>query len=225
MVRHALLASAALAFVLSGCDSGDDDRFKVEKGYTPPSERKQKEYTPEELEKIRKEQGFKSQDELIEEAKTEMEESSKKYVKAKLDDFKGLAADLTKMVDDIEAGAAKWAKAKDPDKAFEKFEPELKERVKAYEEAFKKTTNEGIEGGNTTAHLTRAFEEFKILRAGLSGKVGENEKLPGVVTKVRDAIAVVTKELEEIEKDDSIVPDAGDGGAEGEGDAKADAKK
>ena len=132
-----------------GCDSSDepDDRFKLkQKKFVPLGEREVKvDATPEELAEARKKAGFKSSEERAEEAKAIFEKAAREYVKTRAAEYRKFVVDLRSKVDDAEKQADKWANAKDPDKAFEKFKTKSDEESTAFEDRYMKLTGRSDE--------------------------------------------------------------------------------
>lgn len=203
-----IVAMTLLMTVPVGCDSSDGeipDKFKVEK-IVPLSERKQKvTQTPEELAEIRKKSGFKSQEELAEENRKMFEKGEREYVKTRLKEYRKFLADLRGKLDEVEKESAKWAKAKDPDKVYERWQKKAAKKQKEFDKAFMKMTGNMIEGGDTTAKLGKAYRAWEDLFRSLSGKVGDNERFPPAVKKIRDNLEPVDALLDDIEKDDTLV--------------------
>jgi hypothetical protein len=192
-----------------GCGSSDGeipDKFKVEKKYVPLSEREVKvTQTPEELAEIRKKSGFKSKEELAAENAKMFEKGAREYVKTRLDAYRGFVADLRSKLEEVEKESAKWAKAKDPDKAYERWAKKAAKKQKEFDKAFMDMTGNMSEGGDTTAKLGKAYRGWERLYGSLGGKVAENERFPPVVKEIRDNLVPVDALLDDIEKDDTLV--------------------
>ncbi len=215
------LVLAPLCAAPLGCDSSEsevDDRFKVEKKFVPLDERTQKvTQTPEELAEIRKKSGFKSQEELQEEAAAMFEKGAREYVKTRLEEYRKFVAELRGYADEVEKEAAKWAKAKDPDKAYDRWQKSFTKRTKDLEKRYMALTGNMSEGGDTTAKLGAAYRAWDRLSGSLSGKIAENERFAGAVQEIRDLLEPIDAMLDDIEKDDTLVVNKyyeaeGDGG-------------
>lgn len=201
---------ALVVFALSGpvaCDSGEtDDKFKVEKKYVPLSERTQKvTQSPEELAEIRKKSGFKSQEELQKEAADMFEKGAREYVKTRLKEYRAFVAELRGYADEVEREAAKWAKAKNPDKAYERWQGKFEKKTKDLDKRYMELTGNMSEGGDTTAKLGKAYRAWERLSGSLSGKIAENERFAGAVQEIRDLLEPLDAMLDDIEKDDTLV--------------------
>jgi len=181
----------------------------------------------EELEKARKEAGWKSNDDMLAEAKEKYERDSKVYVKGKMKDYRKLVEDIRKQLDALEKAAPKWAEAKDGAKAAEAFGTKAKKDNKEILARYDEVTNKGSEGGNMQVVLGDAVRAWEDLYGDLAPDLAANAAFTTTVADIRKKLDEVTKTLDEIEKDDTLVAEGeeGDAKAEGKADAKDDAKK
>lgn len=180
----------------------------------------------EELEKARKEAGWKSNDDMLAEAKEKYERDSKVYIKGKIKDYRKLVEDIRKQVDALEKAAPKWAEAKDGAKAVESFANKAKKENKDILARYDEITNKGTEGGNTQVVLGDAVRAWEDLYGDLAPDLSKNAAFATTVADIRKKLDEVSKVLDEIEKDETLVVEGepADAKAEGKADAKADAK-
>jgi colicin import membrane protein len=178
----------------------------------------------EELEKARKEAGWKSNDDMLAEAKEKYERDSKVYIKGKLKDYRKLLEDIRKQLDAVEKAAPKWAEAKDPAKAMEGFTTKAKKDNKEILDRYNEITNKGTEGGNTQVILGEAVRAWEDLNGDLAADISKNAAFATTLGDIRKKLDEVTKALDEIEKDETLVAEPEEGDAKAD-DAKADDKK
>ena len=136
---RALVCATGLVIGLCACDTGQP---KVEtppptKSITELKQSSQSELSPEELEEERRKAGFKDPDELAAENIEQMKKGEREYVKTRLEEHREMLTSLRGLVDRVEKEAPKWAKAKDPQGAFDKFSEKYKEDTAALDETYK----------------------------------------------------------------------------------------
>jgi DNA repair exonuclease SbcCD nuclease subunit len=214
---RSLVCATALVIGLAACDSGQP------KAEPPPktkslSELKQTTKTdmsPEELEEARRKAGFADPDQLAKENIEVMRKGEREYVKTRLAEHRALTKTLRGLVDRVEKEAPKWPKAKDPAKAFEKFAEGYKEEVKGFDAAYKKLM-EAATGIDVQAKLAGVKDSFELVTSDLGPELSTAEGFAAAVAKVRADLDAIDKELEAIEKDESLkvdetyVPEGGD---------------
>jgi hypothetical protein len=193
------VVTASLLLLGIGCDPKEDP-YKV-----PEKKRKDlhaidNTMTKEELVEARKEAGIKSPEEIAAENAAWYETESRKYIKARLPEYRQLITDMRAFLDEIEKQAPKW---KD-DAAFAKFEDKHKEKVAEFWKTYDKVTGKGGEGGNTQIPLGNAARGFEQLEIDIGPGVIENEAFPGALKEIRDNLDKVVTALDEIEKDESL---------------------
>lgn len=194
-----------LLFGLSACDSGQP---KVEpppktKSLSELQQSTKTDMTPEELEEARRKAGFKDKDELAEENIAVMRKGEREYVKTRLAEHRTMLDDVRGLVARVEKEAPKWAKAKDPAKAYEKFSEKYKEDTKALDETYKKL----MEGGaqiDVQAKLVGAFRSFEILNGDLGPEISAEENFGTAIADLRKELDEISQELDAIEKDESL---------------------
>lgn len=179
------------------------------------------EMSKEELEEARRKAGFKSQDEQMEEAKAAYDKMERGYIKGKLEDYRGLLADIGKKLDDVEKNAPKWADAKKGEGAFNKFNDKHKKATKALIKSYDDLTEKGSRGGNTQVEIDKLVTGLENLNNDLGPKISEAEGFATTLKALRDQADVISKTLEEIEKDESITAET----SEEDGDDKKTKKK
>ena len=206
--KFAFALSAALAS--KGCERRED--------VAPPKtkslgELKQAaaEKSTEELEKARKEAGWKSDDEVLAEAKEKYERDSKIYIKARLADYRKLLDDIRKDVDALQNEAASWETAKDPQQAIASFATRAKKDKTAILGRYDEITSKGTEGGDTQVALANAVQAWEALLGESSADLARKATREARFADVRTKLDEVSKTLDEIEKDASLAtePDSG----------------
>lgn len=175
----------------------------------------------EELVEARKAAGLKSREQEEAEAAVWYETEMRKYIKARLPDYRKLVADMRTFLDEIEKQAPKWKS----DAAFEKFSKKHKEKVAEYWKFYDETTGKGGEGGKTQIDIQAAAQAFEQLNDDLRVDVAANEAFPGVLEEIRGHLEKVEAALDDIEKDESLDVGETEGEPEGEGEAKDAPKK
>lgn len=214
------VCAAALMIGLVACDSKPKEE-------PPPAKTKslsdlkqttKTDMSPEELEEARRKAGFADKDQLAEENIAVMRKGEREYVKTRLAEHRAMLKTLRGLVDRVEKEAPGWPKAKDPAKAFEKFNEKYKEDVKALE-ATNKTLMETATGIDIQAKLIGAFRSFELVNDDLGPELSTAEGFATTVADLRKQLDEIDKELEAIEKDETLKVDetykpAGDGKAE-----------
>jgi hypothetical protein len=213
-MKH-LLAVAALSLSLApltGCEGGEkksiaDQIAPASKGIADV--KKGPEVSEEELQRRRKEAGFKTKEEVDAELAAEnakmFEKGDREYVKARLKEFRQLTADTRKLVDDIEKEAGKWSTAKDPQKAFDKTGEALGKRAKDQQKALDKLSEKNTKGGNTLVLLLKAFRPLEELQGALGPEIGKDEKFAEALKTIRAALDESDAAFTEIEKDETLI--------------------
>jgi chromosome segregation ATPase len=170
--------------------------------------------TPEELAEARRKAGFVSNEEVLAKAKAEYELEEKAFVKGRLEQYRKMAKDLRDAVDSVEKGAAKWAKAKDPDAAFAKWNKGYAEDNKAFMKAYRELTEKESRGGEVQVKLGGFITSWEAFNGDLGGKIAENEKFGPTLEELRKALTALEADLDALEKDETIEadPPADDGG-------------
>lgn len=158
----------------------------------------------EELKEARKKAGFVDQDELAAENAKMFEKSAREYVKTRMKEYREFMTSFRESLDDIEKQAQAFTKAKDPQKAFDKWRAEFGKRAKTLMKTYDALTGNGAEGGNTQAILSKAFRAWENLKADLSPDVGKNERFAEILKEIRGNLDEVDKALEDIDKDESL---------------------
>ena len=219
-MRTLLLVPLLASLALSACDTGQPPVVDESKQSKTPSELKQskkEEMTPEELAEARKKAGFVDPEEQMAEARAKLEREDKGFVKGHAEDFRKIVADLRAGLDDVEKGAAKWAKAKDSDAAFAKFEEDYKKANKDLMKAYNDLTENGANGVGTL-QLNGFITDWENFNGDLGGKIAENENFATSLEAMRKALTDIEGRIDEIVKDESIE-------AVGGGDAAEEEKK
>lgn len=196
--------------VLAGCDSSKEEEKAPEKR-KKLSEMEQagsdSEATEEELKKKREALGIRDQDEVAAEIAAEFEKGAREYVKTRLPQYRELVKAMRDEVTDIETNAKKWADAKDPAKAYEKWETAYKETTKEFDKTYDELTGEGAEGGNTQATISTAYRTLEGWRSNMNAEVASGETFDKDIEELRKIFDEIDKALDDIEKDESLVID------------------
>lgn len=205
----ASIVTVSLILIASACDPKEDP-YKVPAKKSVDLHKIDNQMTEEELVEARKAAGIKSPEEIAAENAAWYETEMRKYVKARLPEYRKLIADMRALLDDIEKQAPKWKDEAAFTKYRDKHKPKVDELWKSYDEV----TGKGGEGGNTQIPLAAAADAFEQLENDIGPGVVENEAFPGALKDIRDNLDKVTAALDEIEKDDSLDVAEGETGGE-----------
>ncbi len=225
-----ILPVVALSLFLApvaGCDGGEKKSIAEQIG---PATKDTKDLkanvtvSEEELQRRRKEAGFKSKAEIDAELAAEnakaFAKGDREYVKNRLKDYRKLTAETRKVIDDIEKETAKWSAAKDPQKAFDKSGKALAQRAKDQQKALDKLSGpDHASGGNTLVILNKAFRPLAEVIDAFGPELGKQETFAATLTAIRAALDEADADLTSIEKDETLFVKDGED-AKGEGDAK-----
>ncbi|MEM6990022.1 MAG: hypothetical protein AAF721_05980 [Myxococcota bacterium] len=222
------MIATMLALSSTACDAKKDDPLVPAKTKSL-SELKQDvkdTRTPEELEKARKEAGFTDPKEEAKANMAAMEKGEREFVKTRLAKYRGMTKGLRGHLDSVEKGAAAWAKAKDPQKAFDKFNETYKEDKAAFTTAYNELSENGIRGGALAATISKALRAWGDINADLGPEIGKAENFSKSLTDLRALLDDVDKDLDAIEKDETLKvnENVDDGKADAKADKKADTK-
>jgi hypothetical protein len=206
---RSFVCATGLVIGLAACDSGQP---KAEpppktKGIGELKQTTKTDMSPEELEEARRKAGFADPDQLAKENIEVMRKGEREYVKTRLAEHRALSKTLRGLVDRVEKEAPKWPKAKDAAKAFEKFAEGYKEEVKAFEASYKKLM-EVATGIDVQAKLAGVKDAFELVTNDLGPELSTAEGFAAAVAKVRTQLDEIDKELEAIEKDETLKVDA-----------------
>lgn len=227
--RSLLWALPCALLAAPACEGGE--RKSIAEQIGPPtkklSELKQEStVSEEELAKRRKEAGFRSKSEIDAELAAqnakEMEKVEREWIKTRIKDYKALTANTTKLVDDIEKEATKWAAAKDPQKAADKGVKPLQDRFKELLKSIDKLSERSTKGGNTQASYNKVFRPLEEVVNNLGPTIASEAAFTEALKNVRTELEGITKALDEIEKDETLTANKF---AEDEGKAEDDKAK
>lgn len=200
---RSLVCAAALVLGLTACDTGQA-KVELEPQKAPKSNKPKKpKMTPEELAEARRKAGFKDKDELAEENIATMRKGEREWVKTRLAEHRAVLGTIRKLLDRAEKSAPKWAKAKDAQKAFDKFSEKYKEDTKALDEDYKKL----LEGGSQIdiqAKLVGMYRAFQNLNGDLGPEISAEEGFATGLADIRKQLDEIDGELEAIEKDETL---------------------
>lgn len=213
-MRTIVLSAAIVAsFVLCACDTGQPKVADETKQSKKPSELKQAkkaEMSPEELAEARKQAGFVDQDEVMAEAREKLQREDKGFVKGHAKEFRKIVGDMQAALDSVEKGAPKWAKAKDSEAAFGKFNEGYKKTNQEVMKAYNELTSNGANGVGSI-ELNAFIAGWENFNGDLSGEISENENFSKSLEELRTALNDVNTKIDEIEKDESIEAIGGEG--------------
>ncbi len=200
---RSLVCTAALVLGLTACDTGQA-KVELEPQKAPESKKPKKpEMTPEELQAARRAAGFKDKDELAEENIATMKKGEREYVKTRLAEHRAMLKTIRDLLARAEKDAPKWAKAKNPQKAFDKFSEKYKEDTKALSEVNKKLF-ESATGIDVQAKFIGAYRAFENLNGDLAPEISAEEGFAKAITDLKAQLDEIDKDLEAIEKDESL---------------------
>jgi hypothetical protein len=218
MSAKSTIVACGLVFALAS--AGCDRREEVAPAKTKNlNELKQAaaEKSAEELAEARKEAGWKSNDEVLSEAKDKYERDSKIYIKTRLAAYRKLVDDIRMQVDTLEKEAASWEAAKDPQKVIASFSARAKKDKTAILARYKEITTNGTEGGNTQVALAETVQTWEGLLGDSSAELAKSESFKTRLADVRKKLDELSKTLDEIGKDATLAADtegaSADGGA------------
>ncbi|MBL4685137.1 MAG: hypothetical protein JKY37_11150 [Nannocystaceae bacterium] len=179
--------------------------------------------TPEELEKARREAGFVDPAEEAKANIAAMEKGEREFVKSRLAKYREMTKGLRGHLDAIEKGAKAWAKAKKPQAAFDKFNKGYKEDKKEFMVAYNDLTENGIRGGAIAATLAKTLRAWGDVNNDLGPEIGKAENFDKSLTDLRALLGEVDKELDAIEKDETLKTEEPEGD-KSDGDKKSEKK-
>ena len=160
--------------------------------------------TPDELAETRRKAGFLDGAALAEERAAAREGAARAYVRTRLRDYRDTAKLLRRSVDEIEAGASRWARAKEPQHAYERWRSGFRRRAEAVSAAYQGLSEPAVDGGMTLVLVAQAYRSWQDLKEDLSGDVGGDPRFIGHVGEVRAALDAVDEALDEIERDEEL---------------------
>jgi uncharacterized protein YecT (DUF1311 family) len=208
-MSHARTALATMILAaLTACGGGGTPPADAQQSAEPAKAEEKKaarvEMSPEELAAARKAAGFKSQAEIAAENAAMFEGAAREYVKGRVKDYKKVIGDLTAALGKLEKQAPKWAEAKDPQAAFDKFAEGYKAEVKELTKAYDELTAKGSEGGETQALFGKAFRAWEDLNNDLGAEIAKQERFGPAIAEIRSGFEATAKAVEAIEKDESV---------------------
>lgn len=220
-----LACVVALAGIALACDQKTDTadlEAKKTKSVFDVKQSAKNDMSKEELEEARRKAGFKSHEERLEEAKAEYDKMEKGFIKARLAGYRDLMKAVKAELDEVGKAAPKWGGA---DPAFEKWNGKYKENVKAVKKKHSELTENGARGGNVEVEINALLTDWDAFNAELNAKTPEAD-ITSALDGMKGKIAEIEKQLDDIEKDDTIVPEESEEKGEDEkGDKKKGKKK
>lgn len=204
---RSLVCATGLVLGLAACDSKPKEEPPPKtKSLGELKQTAKTDMSPEELEEARRKAGFADKDELAAQNIEVMRKGEREYVKTRLAEHRAVLGTLRGLVDKLEKEAPKWPKAKDPAKAYEKFGEGYKEEVKALGESYKKLM-ESATGIDVQAKLSGVMDAFELVNNDLGPELSTAEGFAPAVADVRKRLDELDKELEAIEKDETLKVD------------------
>ncbi len=209
MLSTRFFVVGALALALSAC-GGEKKSIADQIGPASkkPSEAKAAKKTtmsPEELAEARRKAGFVDPDEERAKVAKEMERGEREYVKTRLKEFRGLTKDFEDRIAELEKAAAKWAKAKDPQRPFDKFKSKFMKPARKLMKTQVKLSENNARGGKTNELLIMALRTWDDLLNDLGPDLASNERYPEIIKEVREQLAKTNEYLDGIENDEDLV--------------------
>lgn len=204
----------ALPWVLMtapACEGGE--RKSIADQIGPPtkklSELKQEStVSDEELARRRKEAGFVFKSDadaaLAEENAKEMEKVEREWIKTRLKDYRALTEATKKLVDDIDKETAKWAAAKDPQKAADKGAKALQDRYRELVKTIDGLSERSTKGGNTQAAYNKLFRPLEEIVGALGPEIASEAAFTEALTNARAELDGIAKALDDIDKDETL---------------------
>jgi chromosome segregation ATPase len=213
---------AALGLTAFACDKKEEEGdlgIKKSKSIYDIKQAAKTEMSKEELEDARRKAGFKSHEERLEEAKAEYDKMEKGFIKGRLPEYRDLMKKVRAKLDEVEKAAPKWAKA---EATFEKWNAKYKEDVKAIKKAHDELTEKGTRGGNLEVEISALLSDWDTFGGELEPKISEAEGFASSLEALRTKIGEIEKELDAIEKDETIEPEKAEEGGDEKKEAKGD---
>ncbi len=208
MLRNRFVVVGALTLALSAC-GGEQKSIADQIGPASkkPSELKIKKKTmsPEELAEARRKSGFVDPEEERAKIAKQMEKGEREFVKTRLKKFRALTKDFEARITELEKAVAKWAKAKDPQRPFDKFKGKFMKPARKLMKTQRKLSENNARGGKTNELLIMALRTWDDLLSDLGPDLANNERYPEIIKKVREQLAKVNEMLDDIEKDEDLV--------------------
>lgn len=202
-LTHLVLATS-LGLTL-GCDSKKEEIAPQKtKSLSELQQDVKDERSPEELEKARKEAGFQDPEEAAKANIAAMEKGEREFVKTRVDKYKEMAKAFRGHVDALEKDAKGWAEAKDAQKAFDKWVEGYKEDVKGFFKNYNELSENGIRGGALAATISKALRTWENVNNDLGPEISKEANFEKSLGELRTMIDDIDKEIEAIEKDESL---------------------
>ncbi|MCB9705940.1 MAG: hypothetical protein H6711_29030 [Myxococcales bacterium] len=205
------LVIGAFVLALSACGDGGE-RKSIADQIGPASKKtselktdKKSEMTPEELAEARRKAGFVDPKELAEKNMAEMEKGEREFVKTRLAEYRKLSKDFRDRLTELQAEGAKWEKAKDPQKAFDKFAQKFTKPARALMKEQVRLSENNARGGKTNELLITALRSWDELVNELTPETPASERYPEAIKEIGEQLDKIDAALDEIEKDEDLV--------------------
>jgi len=184
--------------VLVACEAPAEPRPTPPPPAPPPAA-----MSPAELAEARRKAGFKDDDFAAENALTR-EHGARVQVKAHLGDYRQLARDLKRSVQDIEQSSKRWARASDPQRAYRRWREGRARQTAQLTEQHRALQREGTDTGSTQALVERTFRQWEDLQNDLGGDVAGQARFASLIAELRASLAAVEDALDEIDRDEDL---------------------
>lgn len=208
----ALFCALIAPFGLTACDSEKEPIVEPSKskGVGELKQASKNEMSKEQLQDARRQAGFKSNEEVMAEAAAKYKQEERAFVKGRLDEFRKLSKELRGRLAAVEKGAAKWAKAKDPDAAHAKWNEKYAKDNKKLMKSYRELTEKGSRGDEVATLLNNFITAWENLNGDLGGKITENEQFTPTMEALGKVLDELDAKLKEIEEDDTVEADVPD---------------
>lgn len=203
----------ALPWALMTAPACGGERKSIADQIGPPtkklSEMKQtSKVSEEELARRRKEAGFVHKSDadaaLAAENAKAMEKVEREWIKTRLKDYRALTEDTRKFVDDIDKETAKWAAAKDPQKAADKAAKGLQDRYRELVKTIDKLSERSTKGGNTQASYNKLFRPLEEVVGALGPEIASDAAFTEALKGARGELDTIVAALDDIDKDETL---------------------
>ncbi len=159
--------------------------------------------TPEELAEARRKAGFRDDDLSAEKAQAR-EQGGRQYVRQHLAAYRGLVRALDRSVDDIDRSARRWARARDPQRAYRRWREARGRIVADLNQRYRELRREGVDAGSTQALVERIYRQWEDVHNDLGGDAAEQARFAGLISELREGLAAAELALDEIERDEDL---------------------
>jgi hypothetical protein len=192
----------ALFLIMVGCDASAPspgprpEPARSEAPAPPPM-------TPEELAEARRKAGFRDDDLAAEKAQAR-EQGGRQYVREHLAAYRGLIRALDRSVDDIDRSARRWARARDPQRAYRRWREARSRIVADLTQRYRELRREGVDAGSTQALVERIYRQWEDVHNDLGGDAADQARFAALISELREGLGAAELALDEIEQDEDL---------------------